>query len=78
MIVTVVGVARKMTEGEYQGFQYSNRSLYVRYNVSGVEGEVAERFKIPDRVSDLSDVHVGDHVNVEFNRFGKVVSVSVE
>lgn len=77
MIVTVVGIARKMTEGEYQGFQYKNRSLYVRYPVSGIEGEVAERFKIPDHVSDLSGVHVGDNVNVEFNRFGKVVSVSV-
>lgn len=75
MKVTVVGIARKVTEGEYQGFNYANRSLYVNYSVSGVEGEVAERFKIPDRISDLSGIHVGDVVNVEFNRFGKVVSV---
>lgn len=76
MEVTVVGVARTMSQGEFEGFKYANRSLYVRYAVQGVEGEVAERFKIPDRISDLSNVHVGDVVDVQFNRFGKVVSVN--
>ena len=77
MQVTVVGIARKVSEGEYEGFKYANRSLYVTYPVSGCEGQVAERFKIPERINDLSSVHVGDVVNVEFNRFGKVVDVNV-
>lgn len=77
MQVTVVGVSRKVSEGEYEGFRYANRSLYVVYPVSGCEGQVAERFKIPERINDLSSVHVGDTVNVEFNRFGKVVDVNV-
>lgn len=76
MIVTVKGVG-KLREGEFNGVHYKHRLLYVTYTDNAVceQGECVERFKVPDRVNDLSSVSVGSEVDVVFNRFGRIVDV---
>lgn len=77
MVVTVVGIGPLQT-GTYQNFNYANRSVYVEYPVKGVDGLVAERFKVPDRISTLEGIRPGDSINVDFNRFGRIDSIRKE
>ena len=76
MIVTVVGIG-KLVKGNYQGYDYMLRPLYVSYkDPSKVEdGLCTERFKVPDHVSDLKGIVVGSEIDVSFNRWGKIIDV---
>lgn len=77
MLCTVVGKGQLQT-GTYENYQYANRSLYVTYEVRGIEGQCAERFKVPDRICSLDDIRIGDIVDVQFNRFGRIDSIRKE
>ena len=59
MICHVLGIGKEV-KGEYQGYSYSNRTVYVSYeDMSRVEaGVVVERFKVPTSVSDLKGIVV--------------------
>lgn len=76
MIVSVVGIG-KLVEGNYQGYDYKHRALYVSYSdPARIEnGLCTERFKVPDHVSNLKGITIGSEVDVVFNRYGKIIDV---
>lgn len=76
MIVHVEGIGR-LSEGEYNGRQYSTRTLFVSYEDSArvSSGKCVERFKVSSSVSDLSDIKVDSDVDVQFNRYGRIIDV---
>lgn len=73
----VVGKS-ELVSGTYEGRKWSHRKLYCVYSdpsQKGVQGQIAECFKIAEGVSDLSNVGVGRNIDVEFNKFGRISAV---
>ena len=76
LICHVLGIGKEV-KGEYQGYSYCNRTVYVSYeDMSRVEaGVVVERFKVPTSVSNLKGISVGSDADFVFNRYGKIIDV---
>ena len=52
-------------------------SLYVSYPKDGVTGEVAEKVFVSDTKLGTYLPKLGDHLNIFYNRYGKVDSVEL-
>lgn len=77
MKVKVVGFSA-LRSGEYNGRPYQNRKLsYIlvddKLKPKDYTGQVAGEVKVPSVVSPVVDtLHVGDVVNLTFNRWGQI------
>ena len=77
MIVEVVGVKKtsfetKDTKETIRGF-----NLYTQYEQDGVTGLATERFFISENKAAGWEPAPGDTVEISFNRFGKIDTVTV-
>ncbi len=60
-----------------EGRVIDGTSVYLTYEKDGFEGVIAEKFFIPSVKMKSSDFKVGDILDVTFNRYGKIDSVSL-
>lgn len=78
MLVTVVGVKRNVSFDTKEGVNISGTNIYVEHLENGVEGYMAEKYFLNHATFDSSAVQVGDTLNLEFNRYGKIAAIRKE
>lgn len=78
MIFTVLGIEE--SEGEFKGNRFSGRNVYAQYPDSyqsdRLVGSKVDRLWIPDKLR-VGAIKVGDNIEVFYNKYGKVDSVTV-
>lgn len=72
----VVGIG-SLKKGNYNGFEYENRSIYCTYQSDKVEGLATYRFNVPARI-DISGLKIGSEINPSYNRYGKLEKLNIE
>lgn len=78
MLVTVVGVKRNVSFSTKEGATISGSNIYVEHLENGVEGYMAEKYFLNATTFDSSNIVVGDTLNLEFNRYGKIAAFHKE
>lgn len=63
------------SEGEFQGFKYSNMILETLSFDSALDVLRVRREKVKKAIFDVSNVHVGDFVSFSFDRFGNIQEI---
>lgn len=76
MIVEVAGF-RKTSFTANDGSVISGTTLYVTYGDSNVNGVVCDRVFVSAARLGSYDPQLGDVVNLDYNRYGKINSVSL-
>lgn len=75
MTVKVLGIGA-VNSGEYNGRAYSNVKLYVDHEKAPKNGQGTEVEAVSVPTSSLpSGISVGDYVDIQYNRYGRVDDV---
>ena len=75
MIVEILGIKRyvsfipKDSKDKIEG-----TNIYSRHLENGVEGYMCEKFFLNAKTFDTSGLKVGDELDIQFNRYGKVAN----
>lgn len=68
----------QLSSGSYNGHDYANRTLFVSWKDKthpDTVGDTCDKFKVSDKVSDLSDIMPNDAVDISFDRYGRIVGI---
>lgn len=62
-----------------EGAEVHGYNLYCTYEDRNVEGEVAERLWVNDRVMvNAGDLRVGCEVTPRYNKYGKIAAIEID
>ena len=75
MIVEVLGIKRYVSFTPKESSEkIEGSNIFVKHLENGVEGYMCEKFFLNAKTFDSSVIKVGDELDLQFNRYGKVAN----
>ena len=77
MTYEVAGIKNINYTSKKTGLPVSGRELHVLYSDKNVEGTAVDKIFVSSRI-ETGHIHVGDNINIFYNRYGQVDFIEVK
>lgn len=68
-------IGLKQKKGEYEGRQFSGKTLYFTFKRQDIQGEASEAVFISDKKLEGVELALDSEYRLNYNRFGKIESI---